>query len=168
MDAPFWNGGVYEVAGSPGYESGEKIVGQEYSLCSEKKTCSVCKARMGIIASAKGESDDQECGRQRWAFPQIHEPYSMERRSTDLEERKKRMPGCWTAVKQRGKNGQGIGSVTKSCRTWRTIPWKNEELKKLEEALPNQKECEYEKVSRLYKAKTGVVCDGFHPKVPWT
>ena len=46
-------------------------------------------------------------------------------------------------------------------------PWKNEELRKWEEALPRLKECELEKASRLYKAKkTGVGCDGFHPKVP--
>ena len=40
----------------------------------------------GIIASAKGKSDDQECGGQccrSW-------------------EKKKRMSGCWTDVKQRG------------------------------------------------------------------
>ena len=43
---------------------------------------------------------------------------------------------------------------------------KNEELKRWEEALPRLEECELEKVSRLYKAKTGVGCDGFHPKVP--
>ena len=45
-------------------------------------------------------------------------------------------------------------------------PWKNEELKKLEEALPKLKECDLEKASGLYKTKTGVGCDGFHPKVP--
>ena len=45
--------------------------------------------------------------------------------------------------------------------------WKNEELRKLEEALPKLKRvCELEKVSRLYKAKTGLGWDGFHPKVP--
>ena len=44
-------------------------------------------------------------------------------------------------------------------------PWKNEELKKLEEALPRLKECDLKKASRLYKAKTGVGCDGFHSKV---
>ena len=75
------------------------------------------------------------------------------------------MPGCWTAVKQREKNGQSIGSVTKACRILEDMPWKIEELKKLEEALPRLKECEFEKASRLYKAKTGVGCDGFHPKV---
>ena len=32
--------------------------------------------------------------------------------------------------------------------------------------MPRLKEGDLEKVSRLYKAKTGVGCDGFHPKVP--
>ena len=45
-------------------------------------------------------------------------------------------------------------------------PRENEELKRLEEALPRLKGCDLEQVSRLYKAKTGVGCDGFHPKVP--
>ena len=45
-------------------------------------------------------------------------------------------------------------------------PWKREEMKKSEEALPRQKGCALEKVSKLYKAKTGVGCDGFHTKVP--
>ena len=36
----------------------------------------------------------------------------------------------------------------------------------MEEALPRLKECGLEKVSRLYKAKTGVGCDSFHAKVP--
>ena len=43
-------------------------------------------------------------------------------------------------------------------------PWTNEELRSAEEALPRLKECHLEDVSRLYKAKTGVGCDGFHPK----
>ena len=42
----------------------------------------------------------------------------------------------------------------------------NEELKRLEEAPPRLKECDLEKEPRLYKAKTRVGCDGFHPKVP--
>ena len=45
-------------------------------------------------------------------------------------------------------------------------PWENEELRKLEEALPRLEEYDLEKVSRLHKAKTGVGCDDFHPKVP--
>ena len=47
-EAPFWNGGVYEEAGSTQYESGEKIVWQEFSRCSENTTCSVRKAWMRI------------------------------------------------------------------------------------------------------------------------
>ena len=45
-------------------------------------------------------------------------------------------------------------------------PWKNEELRKSEKALPRLKECHLEEVPRLYKANKGAVCDGFHPKVP--
>ena len=52
-------------------------------------------------------------------FAQNHEAYSMERRSPDFE-KKKRMSGCWTDVKQREKNGKSIGSVTKACSLWRT------------------------------------------------
>ena len=47
-------------------------------------------------------------------------------------------------------------------------PWKNEELRSAEEALPRLKESHLEEVSRLCKAKAGVGCDGFHPKVPWS
>ena len=44
---------------------------------------------------------------------------------------------------------------------------KNEELKKLEEDLPRLQERGLMKAARAYKAtKTGVGCDGFHPKVP--
>ena len=42
----------------------------------------------------------------------------------------------------------------------------NEELKKLDEASPRLKECDLEKATRLYKARTGVGCDGFNPKIP--
>ena len=45
-------------------------------------------------------------------------------------------------------------------------PWRNEELKEGEEAFPRLKEGDLDKASRLCKAKTGVGCDGFHPKVP--
>ena len=44
-------------------------------------------------------------------------------------------------------------------------PWTDEELKKLEEALPRLKGSEGDQ-SRFYKAKTGEGCDGFHSKVP--
>ena len=43
---------------------------------------------------------------------------------------------------------------------------RNEELKECEDALPRLKEGDLDKASRVYKAKTGVGCDGFHPKVP--
>ena len=57
------------------------------------------------------------------------------------------MQGFWTAVKQRGKNGQSNDSATKACRTWRTSFGKKE-----------LGEYELEKTSRLCKAKTGVWC----------
>ena len=44
-------------------------------------------------------------------------------------------------------------------------PCKNEDWKKLEEAPRRFIECDLEKVSSLHRAKTGVGCDGFHPKV---
>ena len=45
-------------------------------------------------------------------------------------------------------------------------PWRNEELKECDKALPRMKEDDLEKASRLYKAKTRVGSNGFHPKVP--
>ena len=45
-------------------------------------------------------------------------------------------------------------------------PWRNEELKECDKTLPRMKEDDLKKASRLYKAKTGVGCNGFHPKVP--
>ena len=49
--------------------------------------------------------------------------------------------------------GKALGSATKACRTWRTKPWKNEELKKLEEALPRLKEGELEKYRDCLRQK---------------
>ena len=63
-------------------------------------------------------------------------------------------------MKRKGKNGQStVQNVDEK-------PWKNEELRCVEEALPRLLECHLEEVSRLCKAKTGVGCDGFHSKVP--
>ena len=39
-------------------------------------------------------------------------------------------------------------------------PWRNEELKNLEEGMPGLLEKALEKASKSYKAKTGVECDG--------
>ena len=88
---------------------------------------------------AKGESDDQECRRQCWASAQIHEAHNMEMRSADPAERRRGCQVAGPAVKQRGKNGQSIGSVTKSVQQVEDKPWKNEGVKKLEEALPRLK-----------------------------
>ena len=52
-EAPFWNGGAHEEAGSTGYESGEKTVGQEVSRCAESTTCSVGKTCMRIPRKRK-------------------------------------------------------------------------------------------------------------------
>ena len=44
-------------------------------------------------------------------------------------------------------------------------PWENEELKKAEDDLPRLPEC-YLAKAKTWKARTGVDCDGVHPKVP--
>ena len=67
---------------------------------------------------------------------------------------------------RRGKNGKSIGNVTRETQNMQNMPWRNEELKEGEEALPRLKEGDMDKASRLYKEKTGVGCDGFHPKAP--
>ena len=58
------------------------------------------------------------------------------------------------------------GQCDEEIHNMQNKPWRNKELKKSEEALPSLKEGDLDKASRLYKAKTGVGCDGFHPKVP--
>ena len=45
-------------------------------------------------------------------------------------------------------------------------PWRNVELRSLEEGLPRMKEGHLEKAAGSYKGATGVGCDVFHPKVP--
>ena len=71
-------------------------------------------------ASAQGGANDEECGGKRGSLLQNLHAYIMER-SADLGKLKKRMRGCWTVVKQRGKNGQNVGNVAKMCRMWRRI-----------------------------------------------
>ena len=58
-----------------------------------------------IIKSAEGSA-----GR----LHEISKTNSMEERGADLG-----MRGCWIVVKQKGKNGQSIGSVMRRCRMWR-------------------------------------------------
>ena len=60
VGAPFWNGGVHEEAGSTGYGSGEKTVGQESSPCSVSTTCSVGKACIKIPRKKAAKNEDYE------------------------------------------------------------------------------------------------------------
>ena len=69
---------------------------------------------------------------------------------------------CEAKKKKRSKHWQ----CNEEIQSMQDKPWRNEELKECEEALSSLKEGDLEKASRLYKAKTGVGCDGFHPKVP--
>ena len=80
------------------------------------------------------------------------------------EEEGARLLDCCAA--KRGKNGQKHWQCDEEVQNVEEKPWKNEELRSAEEALPRPKECLLEEVSRLFKAKTGVGCDGFHPEVP--
>ena len=50
-------------------------------------------------------------------------------------------------MKRKGKNGQNIGSG-EEVQNVEEKPWKNEELRSAEEALPRLKECHLEEVSR--------------------
>ena len=52
-EAPFWNGGVYEEAGSTEHESEEKIVGQEFSSCS--RDCNLQRLQSMHEDSTEGE-----------------------------------------------------------------------------------------------------------------
>ena len=49
-----------------------------------------------------------------------HKGNDVEERSTDLGEKRKKMRGCWTVVKQKEKNGQTIGNVMRRYRVCRT------------------------------------------------
>ena len=62
-------------------------------------------------------------------------------------------------MQKRGKNGRSIDSPTQRC-------WRNDELRSLEEGLPQQGDEGLEKAARSYKATTGVGCDKFHHKDP--
>ena len=57
-------------------------------------------------------------------------------------------------MKRRGKTGQYTGQNVQDK------PWRHEELRRCEEALPRFKESDLENASRKYKAKTGLGCDG--------
>ena len=77
------------------------------------------------------------------------------------EEHARLLDRCEAKKKEWSKHWQCDDEV----QNMRNTPWRNEELEECEEALSRLKEGDLEKASRLYKAKTGVGCDGFHPKV---
>ena len=78
------------------------------------------------------------------------------------EEDARLLDRCEAKKKKRSKHWQ----CNEEIQSMQDKPWRKEELKECEEALSSLKEGDLEKASRLYKAKTGVGCDGFHPKVP--
>ena len=78
--------------------------------------------------------------------------------------KRKKMRGHWTVT--RHKEWSTHWRCDEEAQKAQDNPWKNEELRRYEEALPRLKEGDLEKASRMYKAKTGVGCDGFHPKIP--
>ena len=101
----------------------------------------------GDASTTTGGANEQGCRRQCWISPQNHEANVVERRSADSE-----------------KHWQCDGEI----QNMPNKPWRNEELKDYEEALPRLKEADLEKASRLYKAKTGWdVKDSTH-KFFWT
>ena len=71
---------------------------------------------------------------------------------------------CWSVARQKRKEWSKHWHCNEEIQNMHDKPWRNDELEKSEEALPRLKGCDLEKVTRLYKAKTGVGCDGFHPK----
>ena len=80
------------------------------------------------------------------------------------EEDAKLLDRCEAKRKEWAKHSQ----CDEEIQNMQNKPWRNDELKECEEAFPRLKEGDLEKASTstLYKAKTGVGCDGFHPKVP--
>ena len=88
----------------------------------------------------------------------------MERESTDPEERRRRceLDRCEAKRTEWAKRWQ----CDEDVHTSEDKPWKHEEGKIWEEAVPRLKECGLEKESKLCKAKTGVGCDGFHTQGP--
>ena len=80
---------------------------------------------------------------------------------TKEEEDARLLDRCEAKRKEWAKHWQ----CDESVQNMENKPWKNEDLEKLEEALPRLKECDSQKSLVLYKTKTGVGCDGFPPKI---
>ena len=75
------------------------------------------------------------------------------------------MSNCWPDVKRGEKYWAKQWQRDVEVQDPNNKPWKNEALKKSDEDMPRLNKSDLEKVARNYKAKTGVGCDGFHPKV---
>ena len=58
-----------------------------------------------------------------------------------------------------------LANVTKVCSICWTCLGQMKNRRNWRKPCQGKKECDLEKASRLYKAKTGAGCDGFHPKV---
>ena len=62
---------------------------------------------------------------------------------------------CAPDVRRRGRDGQSIGSATQKVQDLQDTPWRDGELRGLEEGLPRLKEEDPEKATRGYKSATG-------------
>ena len=79
-----------------------------------------------------------------------------ERRSADSGGGRGR---CQALGQMRGEeknNGQYIGSATRRCKKTEDKPWRNDELRSMEEGMQSFSESDLEKAARNYKVKTGV------------
>ena len=114
------------------------------------------KRKTGGDASAKGGEDDYECRRECWTSPQG--------RSTDPDEGRKRLQVVRPLWGEEERMGKALWQCNEEIQNMQDEPWRNEELSECEEAL-RLKDGDLKKASRLYKAKTGVGCDGFHPQI---
>ena len=95
----------------------------------------------------------------------ISKPTTWRRRGQILKEEEedaKPLARCEEKRKEWAKHWQ----CGKAVQDQKNRAWRSEELKKLEEDMPRLIESDLDKASRLRKAKTGVGCGGFHPKVP--
>ena len=111
-------------------------------------------------ASKDFESNDRQCSIRSRLAAQDHGTNSLERMSADSEEGRTRCQ----AVDHMWGEEEIIGNALAHLKVQdlEDTPRRNEELKNLEADMPRL----LEKAAKSCKAKTGVVCDCFHPKVP--
>ena len=66
----------------------------------------------------------------------ITKPTARRGGAQDPVKRRRGCQVCWTVVKERGKTGQKHWLCGEDVQNVEEKPWKNEELRKLEESLP--------------------------------